>query len=310
MAAVVAAVGAPAPRQKKKKGPPSNLAELETATLEIPPWSPRGSVASEDLGALSGEGQAPRASAPCRPSARDLTADLARATGWPEPAGKLEDPLSGVGASKGGVQMELLRMEGLTVRNTFIDGLPDGCQEGGATSSSLRARSAPPKIQPDASIDDKIPLASPVGSTTSTSAGTPCSRMSVSTAASSDGDCLGCGAGREASGLEEVDHPQAEAARAFVKTMSDACGFLRIRGHDLVLRSERRTGRWQNDVTVKVYVFGLPLAKRDRWQLPLRRAVVAALQKIDCAASMTRGEVYVPLHAGCKMRVDVCGMHE
>lgn len=330
------------PTARRKKRSPVQLAELETATLEMPPLSPR------DAGppfAPSGAGRSPwrspRAAARSSMTVRDLTADLELAVGWAAPraagdvaaeeapawssplAPELESIVQRAAATltrqaeESEAQPEWLRTEGFTVRNTFIDGVPDNLQEGGATSSARRTSSAPPRMRPDDAPPASAkkgpgarPLPSPVGSTVSTSPGTPCGSLSGASASLSDCGWPGCGSCHEAPQVDEVDHPGAEAARAFVKTVADACGFLRIRGHDLLLHPRGSNAKWQSDVTLRVYVHGVPLAKRDRWQLPLRRAVIAALQKIGCAASMSRGEVYAPLEVGSMLRLDICALHD
>jgi len=173
-------------------------------------------------------------------------------------------------------QVESLRANGYVVRNTFIDvpAQPPSIFE--EMAPPQRAHSAPPASQ---SLPVAVPLQHCSGpSTGGQSWWQPPSQLPLDKPQA------------------PPQHPEVqEAAHRLSELVRRECGFLRLRGHQLLAKLTPRSQRRGAAATLRFSVEGLPCAKRSKWQLPLLWAVSTVLTRHGCCAEVRAGELYAPL---------------
>lgn len=231
-------------------------------------------------------------------------------------------------------QAKRLRAEGFVTRNTFIDvDTPTSCLDtsefftacGASSPACRRGRSAPPpslRAPDDEDNDEKeasvrVSLAS-VGT------------CSGGVSSGSDGECSSDQSDSDARARAApcrsevgVGHtPPTQLPLAVLTTtngiwllpalLERECGFLRLQGHSFQVEACPKARRKGTTAVLRVWVRGLPLAKRAKWLLPLRRSVARLLQKEGVAAVLEGGELYVIIQDGengrtLRVRIDLHG---
>jgi hypothetical protein len=203
-------------------------------------------------------------------------------------------------------QAQALLAGGLKVKNTFIDGPPDG----GVVLVPRRATSASPIVQccprearelQDFMVGD-ILSAAKVVCPGMRPLGQRVSKSLMSTASAWSDDFGAESTDSETSSLAEPpkkrfpESGQGEPCATLQALIENECQFLLIHGcavFSINQESRRKPLPVGVDKCLRVFIRGLPLARRTRWQAPLAWCVACVLKRAGCDTYVKRGELFV-----------------
>lgn len=176
------------------------------------------------------------------------------------------------------IQAQMISAGGFAVKNTFIDVLPT-C---GTGSSQKRARTAPPGIS-------------------CRNCGRQRSSSSISSTSCPESEIQECSSEAtpnccwERDDTEGLDSTSPTPLQSLIELN---CRFLLLQEFVLhPLRTENRQKSLPEGVTkcLRIFIRGLPVAKRSKWQHPLSWTALQILQRVGCEAFVKRGQLFAPL---------------
>jgi hypothetical protein len=204
------------------------------------------------------------------------------------------------------VQAQTLGAGGFKVKNTFIDGPPAG----GVVIVPRRAMSAPPmahRCHQEAKEIQSFMVSHILEGKMACPASRPARRSAaksiMSTTASDHSDEVDIeSTDSETSppaGLPELGFPEAvqrEPCALLEALIKTECQFLLIGScmvHSVNHELRRKPLPVGVDKCLRVFIHGLPVVRRSKWQHPLAWCVAGVLKRVGCKAFIKRGELFV-----------------